>query len=370
MNLKSQKTPHMPFIHKFFAPAVRPLLIGCAMWALCGTTHSKRPQAVKQEAQEVSSYGQREAVENFCIEIAHRHQLDLLSVQQQLAQARYQPSVVKYIMPPPAGGAKNWAAYRARFVEPVRLRAGLAFWRDNEALLAQAEQTYGVPAEVVVGIIGVETIYGQQMGSFRVIDALTTLAFDFPVGRKDRSAFFRDELEQLFVLAQRSGRDPSSFYGSYAGAMGLGQFMPSSWNKYAVDFDGDGQIDMHNSPADAIGSVANYLAAFGWKRGQPARFEVAAPIEIADRAALMAADITPTFTPQQFAERGAALASNAQGFEGLLAFIELQNGKAAPSFVAGTSNFYTVTRYNWSSYYAMAVLDLGEEVARIYRKIR
>jgi membrane-bound lytic murein transglycosylase B len=152
--------------------------------------------------------------------------------------------------------------------------------------------------------------------------------------------------------------------------MGLGQFMPSSWNKYAVDFDGDGQIDMHNSPADAIGSVANYLAAFGWKRGQPARFEVAAPIEIADRAALMAADITPTFTPQQFAERGAALASNAQGFEGLLAFIELQNGKAAPSFVAGTSNFYTVTRYNWSSYYAMAVLDLGEEVARIYRKIR
>jgi membrane-bound lytic murein transglycosylase B len=331
----------------------------------------KKPAAVRtEEAPDVVTYGQREDVMKFGAELAERRGLDPAWVQARLAEARYLPSVAKFIMPPPAGTAKNWAAYRARFVEPVRLRAGVAFWQENEKWLLQAEQLYGVPPEIVVGIIGVETLYGRQMGKFRVLDALATLAFDFPTGRRDRSAFFRDELEQLFVLSHSESRDPLKLLGSYAGAMGMGQFMPSSWNKYAVDLDGDGQVDLHRSNADVIGSVAHYLAEAGWKRGQPTRFEVAPPVETSDRATLLAPDIVPSFTPLQFAERGANLAPEAAEFDGLLALVELQNGEAAPSYIAGTPNFYAVTRYNWSSYYALAVIELGEEVARIQRAMR
>ena len=152
-----------------------------------------------------------------------------------------------------------------------------------------------MPPFAVIGIIGVETFFGQQMGRFRVIDALATLAFDFPPGRKDRSAFFRDELGELLALAQRASVDPLSLLGSYAGAMGMPQFMPSSHNKYAIDFDGDGHIDLHASTADVIGSVAHYLAEFGWQRERPTHFEVAAPVEVADRAALLVPDIVPSF---------------------------------------------------------------------------
>jgi membrane-bound lytic murein transglycosylase B len=260
------------------------------------------------------------------------------------------------------GTAKNWAAYRARFIEPQRIRAGLAFWQANEAWLEAAERQYGVPADLIIGIIGVETFYGRMTGGFRVLDALATLAFDFPSGRKDRSAFFKDELAQLLVLAQREGQAPASFKGSYAGAMGLGQFMPSSILKYAVDFDRDGHVDMAGSPADVIGSVANYLAAFGWARDQPTHFAIQPPVDTAERAALLLPDIQPSFTAQQMIERGAALPDEARAHEGLLALIELQNGEAAPSHIAGTQNFYVVTRYNWSAYYALAVIELGQAV--------
>ncbi|MEO7152761.1 MAG: lytic murein transglycosylase B [Burkholderiaceae bacterium] len=308
------------------------------------------------------TYGLREDVQRFADEVAQRHGLDPEWTRRALSQARFQPTVARLIMPPPAGTAKNWAAYRARFVEPVRLRAGLEFWNANRRWLEQAEATYGVPPEIVVGIIGVETLYGQHMGGFRVIDALATLAFDFPPGRKDRSAFFRDELEQLLVMSQREGLDPTAPKGSYAGALGMPQFMPSSVNKYAVDFDADGRIDLHRSSADVIGSVAHYLAEFGWQRGLAPYFEVAVPVDATDRAVLLGPDILPTFTTAQFAERGARLAESARELPGLFALVELQNGDAAPSYVAGTTNFYAVTRYNWSSYYAMAVIALGDAV--------
>ena len=313
---------------------------------------------------DVVTYGRRDDVMRFASELAERRGLDAADVQAALQQARYMPSVARFIMPPPAGTAKNWAAYRARFVEPVRIRAGVAFWRANDKWLRLAEQLYGVPPEIVVGIVGVETIYGQQMGNFRVIDALATLAFDFPNGRKDRSPFFRDELEQFFVLCKSEGLDPLQAKGSFAGAMGMPQFMPSSFNKYAVDLDGDGHVDLRNNSADVIGSVAHYLAEFGWQRGQPTRFDVAAPVDAADRAALLGPDILPSFSAQEFVQRGATLADAALAHEGKLALVELQNGDAAPSYVAGTQNFYAVTRYNWSSYYAMAVIDVGEAVAR------
>jgi protein-glutamine gamma-glutamyltransferase len=353
------------------------LALVCAALSSAGTDAFARKKAVSSapadDAPEVVTYGQREDVMRFGAELAERQSLDAVAVQAALQRARFVPAVARFIMPPPAGTAKNWALYRSRFIDSARIRAGVAFWRANDKWLKQAEERYGVPPEIVTGIVGVETIYGQQMGNFRVIDALATLAFDFPVGRRDRSEFFRDELEQFFVMCQRDGVDPLQPKGSFAGAMGMPQFMPTSVNRFAVDFDGNGQVDLRGSAADVIGSVAHYLAEFGWRRGLPTRFEVAVPVDSADRAQLLAPDILPSFTPAEFAARGAlldpaALATDvrleATGGLGKLALVELQNGDAAPSYVAGTSNFYAVTRYNWSSYYAMAVIELGEAVAR------
>ena len=195
-----------------------------------------------------------------------------------------------------------------------------------------------------------------------------TLSFDFPAGRRDRSEFFQGELENWFVLCQSEGVDPLAWRGSYAGAIGMAQFMPSSFNKYAVDFDGDGHVDLHTNTADVIGSVANYLAEFGWKRGVPVRFEVKPPNDTPSRAALLAPDILPTFTPVQMLQQGAVLPQEALGVDSLLALVELQNGPAAASYVAGTTNFYAITRYNWSSYYAMAVIDLGNAVRDVVNR--
>jgi membrane-bound lytic murein transglycosylase B len=325
-----------------------------------GVLPSKRPAAEAAQP----SYAGRADAQALADEIAQRHGLDAAWVRSHLAEARQLAAVQRLIMPPPAGTAKDWGAYRARFVEPRRIGWGADFWRANERWLVRAEELYGVPPAIVAGIIGVETLYGRHMGSFRVIDALTTLSLDFPPGRRDRSAFFREELGQIFVLAHSEGLDPSTLRGSYAGAMGMPQFMPSSWNRYAVDFDGDGRVDLHGSVADVIGSVAHYLAEFGWTRGLPTHFDVRAPVDAAHRAALLGPDIVPSFTAQEFLERQAWLPEEAQTHAGLLALVELQNGSAAPSYVAGTSNFYTITRYNWSSYYAMAVIDLGTAVAR------
>jgi membrane-bound lytic murein transglycosylase B len=250
----------------------------------------------------------------------------------------------------------------------VRIRAGLAFWNAHEAWLQKADERWGVPADIVVGIIGIETLYGQHMGNYRILDALATLSFDFPSGRSDRSGFFRSELESFLLLCHAQALDPTVARGSYAGAMGLGQFMPSSVSKYAVDFDEDGSIDLNGSVADAIGSVAHYLAAFGWQRGLPPRFPVAPPTQTPDRAALLVPDIVPSFTAQELVGRGAVLAPEVMSFDGKLALVELHNGDAAPSYVAGTDNFYTITRYNWSSYYALAVIELGETIARERRR--
>ena len=298
----------------------------------------------------------------FAAEVAARRSIDAEWLRGNLAQAQRLAAVQKLIMPPPAGTAKNWAAYRARFIEPQRIQQGLDFWRQNEAWLQEADERWGVPAEVVVAIVGVETFYGRVTGTFRVIDALATLSFDFPTGRRDRSAFFREELEEFFVWCQREGVDPLTVTGSFAGAMGLPQFMPGSINRFAVDFDGDGHVDLRRSPADVVGSVAHYLARHGWQRGLTSTFEVAVPVDTADRAALLGPDILPTFSAAEFAARGAVLDPAGRAHDGPLALVELQNGDRAPSYVAGTRNFWAITRYNWSSYYAMAVIDLAAEL--------
>ncbi|MDD3936115.1 lytic murein transglycosylase B [Rhodoferax sp.] len=303
-------------------------------------------------------------------DIALRHQIDVHRVREVLGQARYVAAIAKAVTPPAVGVAKNWRLYRSRFIEPLRIGAGVAFWQTHRDTLRRAEQETGVPAEIIVGILGVETIYGQQMGNFRVIDALATLAFDFPASHPratERSAYFRTELEQFLSWTLNSGRDPLTFKGSYAGAMGLPQFMPSSWVKYAVDFDGDGLVDLQNSPADAIGSVANYLKVFNWQPGLPTHFPLSFDESRLDMATLMAPDILPTFSVENFQAKGVVLSGEALKHTGKLALIELQNGDAAPSYVAGTDNFYAITRYNWSSYYALAVIELGQAVAQAMR---
>jgi membrane-bound lytic murein transglycosylase B len=302
----------------------------------------------------------------FADDLASRRDLDPQWVRETLGQARYLPTVVRLMQPPARTFVKNWRVYRSRFIDPVRIAAGVRFWQENQAALARAEAEYGVPAEIIVGILGVETIYGRDTGKFRVLDALATLAFDFPASHpraRERSEFFRGEIEQFLTQQSRLGTDPLAPLGSYAGAMGMPQFMPSSRNKYAVDFDGDGNIDLWNSPADVIGSVANYFKAFNWQPGMPTFYPVSFDSRRLDMDALMAPDILPTFSVASFTAKGAVLEGPALQHSGPLALVELLNGGSEPMYVAGTENFYAITRYNWSSYYAMSVIDLGREVA-------
>ena len=303
--------------------------------------------------------------------IAQRLGLDAQWVRNTIGQAHYMPGIARAIAPPPVGSPKNWTVYRSRFIDPVRIHAGVKFWRDNRETLERAEQQTGVPAGIIVGIIGVETIYGQQVGTYRVMDALTTLAFDFPPQHpraQVRAAFFLSELEAFLALTQRTGTDPLALRGSYAGAMGLPQFMPSSWAKYAVDFDGDGRVDLFHSPADVIGSVANYFKAFQWRVGMPTHYPVRLTAEGPNKAALLAPDILPTFSAATMVAKGAELDLSALQHEGPLALVELQDGDRPPLYLAGTENFYAITRYNWSSYYALAVIELGQEVTAAMSK--
>jgi len=327
----------------------------CCTWA----SAQKAPSAS-------SSYAQRDDAQAFVNEVAAREHIDRGWLQAAINQAQFN-SRVQSLMTPRTGpaGVKNWRAYRSRFVEPIRIRAGLRFWQDNAATLERAEREFGVPAEIIVGIIGVETIYGQQMGGFTVADALATLAFDFPASHPraaERAAYFRRELEQFLTNAYLTRVDPFEAKGSYAGAMGIPQFMPSSWAAYAVDYDGDGRIDLFNSPVDAIGSVANYFVSHGWRRGLPTHYRVLVDSSPQQLATLLAPDINPSFSAAEMLANGAAVQGEGSANAGPLALIELKNGGDAASYVAGTQNFYVVTRYNWSSFYAMSVIELGQAI--------
>ncbi len=352
------------------------VFLACAL--VCSAAHTTpRPKkktvptrTAEQNTASGPAYAQRDDAMAAASDIANRRDLSLQWVRRAIARAHYSPQIAKLILPPPAGIAKNWRLYRSRFVEPIRIKAGVKFWQANRESLDRAEKQTGVPAEVIVGIIGVESIYGQHMGSYRVIDALTTLAFDFPANHPraiERSAFFKSELEQFLSLMHRTGIDPLIPLGSYAGAMGMSQFMPSSWVKYAIDYDGDSKIDLFNSPADAIGSVANYFRAFHWQPGMPTHYTVRFDEGKLDLDSLLASDILPTHSSAGLAAKGVLLEDAAPQHAGPMALIELQNGDASPSYVAGTENFYVITRYNWSSYYAMAVIELGQEVAKAMR---
>ncbi|MBQ0960789.1 lytic murein transglycosylase B [Ideonella sp. 4Y11] len=344
-----------------------PLLSAAALlFSLAAAAAPHRQRGAKSpEPVAAPSYASREDAQALARTIAAAQGLDPDWVQRALAQARFQASVTRLVMPPPAGIAKNWAAYRARMVDAARAAEGLRFWQAHERWLNQAESRWGVPPEMVVAIVGVETYYGRIRGGFRVLDALATLSLDFPSGRSDRSGFYRDELAAFLSWCHAEQRDPTSVKGSYAGAIGLPQFMPSSIRRYAIDGDGDGHIDLEYNPADVISSVARYFAEFGWERGLPTHYGVQVPADTSARATLLAPDIQPSFSAQRMSELGAVLDEAGRAHAGPLALVELQNGDAAPSYVAGTRNFWVVTRYNWSSYYAMAVIDLAREIKRL-----
>ncbi|WP_442918836.1 lytic murein transglycosylase B [Limnohabitans sp.] len=309
------------------------------------------------------AYGKTTAATALADELAQQYNLPKAWVREQISKAQFLKGVPKMVLPPSVPTAKNWRAYRERFIESRRIDAGTQFWQTHQAALARAEHTYGVPAEMIVGVIGVETFYGQNMGNYRVLDALTTLTLNFPSAHPravERQAFFKSELGHF--LAQAHSQGDVSAKGSFAGAMGWPQFMPSSTAKFAVDFDGDGRIDLRHNPVDAIGSVANYFKAFGWQTGMPTHYPVGFDETRLDKPTLLAPDILPSFSVSNFTAKGAVLDEQAQQHNGLLALVELFNGNDAPSYVAGTDNFYVVTRYNWSSYYALAVIELGQAV--------
>lgn len=331
------------FIHLFIA-----LLLAAAFPLAAMADAGSKPPA----------YAGTPQAESFALEMAGRG-LDAAWVQQTLGEAQKLESVRAAVRPIAGGQRKNWQAYRARFVEPEREAAGREFLRQHEAELTRASVQYGVPVEVIVGILGVETFYGRDTGRYRVVDALATLAFDYPVeDGKDRSAYFREQLAQFFLWCASERCQPLSVTGSYAGAIGLPQFMPGNIPLYGVDFDGDGHVDLNN-PADAIGSVARFLNLHGWIQYLDPVFQV--NLEHAYLPPLLAPDILPSFHPWQLGEAG-AMALNPLPYREKFALVELQNGECDSDYVLGSQNFYVLTRYNRSSYYAMAVLTLGRRV--------
>jgi len=309
--------------------------------------------------------GNTPAVKALASRLSAEHQLPKAWVQQNIAKTRLLPQVQQMVLPPVSPTAKNWQAYRSRFLQSARIQAGVAFAQKYADELQRAEASYGVPITYVLGVLGVETFYGQHQGQFKVLDTLVTLSMAFPKEHpyaSERQAFFENELgHHLKQLRQQPSL--KNQLGSFAGASGWPQFMPSSIAKFAVDFDGDGRIDLARSPVDAIGSVAHYFQAFGWQTGMPTHFEVKVNATEADLAALLAPDIVPSWSLAHLQDKGVEVMS-ASGYAQPLALVQLFNADDPPSYVAGTENFFVITRYNRSSYYALAVIDLGDAVVK------
>lgn len=264
----------------------------------------------------------------------------------------------------PAESTREWKDYRPLFINNERIRKGVNFWQTHAETLARAEQTYGVPAEMIVAIIGVETTYGGNKGRNRVIDALATLGFDYP----PRAPFFRKELREFLILAKENGMDPLNTWGSYAGAMGFPQFMPSSWRKLAVDFDGDGRIDLIDNPVDAIGSVANYFKENGWKTGEAVA--IRARIINQDYDGITSRDLDTVSTLGEIAKKGLTPREPGVYAATLPASALRLQGDNGGEFWLAFNNFYVITRYNRSILYAMAVLHLSQELRQAYDATR
>lgn len=312
-------------------------------------------------------YAQREDVLAFITELEAEQGFERRDLERWFASARFQPRIVD-LMQRPILEPPKWFEYSPPFLTHARIDAGVAFWNANAAALERAEAETGVPAEIVVAIVGVETFYGRYTGSHRVIDALATLAFDYP----RRAAFFRGELKEFLLLAREQGISPLVPRGSFAGAMGQPQFMPGSYRRYAVDFDGDGRVDLFRSTADVIGSVANYLARHDWQRGQPVLLP--ATIEAEQREAILRR------LDGGISERRAYAAWQQDGVSGNdipadlatdpIGVLMLEENAGQASYWLACSNFYVITRYNKSRLYAAAVWSLANALRDARNAVR
>lgn len=293
--------------------------------------------------------------EAFARDLEQRHGFAAATILGQFAEIRPNARVLQLIAPPTSPTQRSWERYRPRFVNEQRIAGGVRFWQDNAVTLARARALYGVPEEVIVAIIGVETVYGRNTGGFSVLEALATLAFQYP----RRADYFRTELEQFLLLTRENGLDPLAVKGSFAGAIGIPQFMPGSQRRYAVDFDGDQRVDLANSVDDAIGSVARFLEQHGWQAGQP----VAVPANLPGKpdASLLEAGIRPSLRAGDLFDRG-ILAAAAP--ESTVTLVDLVSPERETEYWLGFENFYVITRYNRSSFYAMSVYQLAEEIRR------
>lgn len=302
-------------------------------------------------AEAPTPYGSRAEVRAFVEELVTQHRFVRSELEYVFEHARREPAILRAIQPKAPDERLTWSAYRARFVNDHYVAGGAEFWGANREPLARAERRFGVPADVIVAILGVETLYGRNMGRWRVVDALTTLAFDYP----PRARYFRDQLVKFLLLARDSGYDVFSVRGSYAGAIGIPQFMPGSYQRYALDFDGDGAVDLRASAADAVGSVGHFLQRHGWQPGEP----VLVPAEVSGDAYRRYADqgVEARHTVAQLARAGVS----APGLPPQMraALIELRDGDDAREYRLGLPNFTVLTRYNRSSFYACAVMDLA-----------
>jgi membrane-bound lytic murein transglycosylase B len=296
---------------------------------------------------------ERDDVRQFMHEMERKHGFDADWLAGVIVEAESQPRIIE-LMSRPAEQVKPWHEYRDHFLTAERIAAGVAFWTAHRARLAEIEGTTGVAPHVIVGILGVETFFGRITGRFRVVDALATLAFDYP----PRSKYFRDEFEQFLLLAREEQVDIDAALGSYAGAMGSPQFMPRSYRAYAVDGDGDSRRDLWNSWDDVIASVANYLAEHGWRAGEP----VAVPASqwFPKVEGLVAGSLSPDSTVKALRDGGLSFTTTLEG-KAPAVFIRVA-GSDGPELRAGFHNFGVITRYNRSVLYALAVHDLGSRI--------
>ncbi|GAB3372439.1 lytic murein transglycosylase B [Spongiibacter taiwanensis] len=293
--------------------------------------------------------------QGFVDKMVSKHGFDRAWVEGVLTQAEKKQSILD-AMSRPAESVMTWGRYRKIFIQESRINQGVQFWDEYREALTRAEETYKVPAWMIVAIIGVETRYGSNKGSYRVVDALATLGFDFP----RRSEFFLGQLEQYLLMVREQHFDPYELKGSYAGAMGYGQFIPSSYRAYAVDFDGDGQADIVNNPVDAIGSVANYFAKHGWKYGEPVVSSVVLSKNY--NADMFNTGLKPKFTVAELAKGG--IKADHRKVKGAMKATAMRlDADEGDEFWMGLENFYVITRYNHSAMYAMAAYQLSQMIA-------
>jgi len=297
----------------------------------------------------------------FINDLEKNHQFERSALQQLFVDVKRKDSILKAISRP-AEKSKPWKDYRPIFVTPKRAKLGIKFWNKHQASLQRAQKTYGVPAEIIVAILGVETRYGQNRGSYRVIDSLATLGFDYP----KRSKFFSAELKQFLILCREQGFDPKEIKGSYAGAMGYPQFISSSYRHYAVDFDNDGIIDLLNNPVDAIGSIANYFKVHGWKKGAPIVSTATVTEATKKQAALFNTRLKPSINIGDLKAAGIQSTVNYANDE-MTSPMALEGAKGTEYWL-GLKNFYVITRYNHSKLYAMAVYQLSQELRSLKDK--